>query len=167
LHEGIMPRLDLRDLSAFRHVAEAGSITAGAARAHLALAAASTRLRGMETVLGVALLQRGRSGVALTPAGETLLAHARVLLSNADQMHEELSAYAGSVGGHVRSEFLPDVLSRFLASHPGVTVDLQERLSGRGRDWRRRRHRRHWRARNPSIPVGPVRACDVARPCSG
>jgi DNA-binding transcriptional LysR family regulator len=26
-------------------------------------------------------------------------------------------------------EFLPDVLSRFLASHPGVTVDLQERLS--------------------------------------
>jgi DNA-binding transcriptional LysR family regulator len=132
-----MARLDLRDLALFRHVADAGSITEGAARAHLALAAASTRLRGMETVVGAPLLKRSRLGVTLTPAGETLLAHARALLSGADQMHEELSAYVGSAGGHVRmlsntnalTEFLPDVLGRFLVAHPGTTVDLQERLS--------------------------------------
>src|SRR5262249_46587972 len=41
-------RFDLTDLSLFRHVVEAGSITGGAARAHLALAAASTRIRNME-----------------------------------------------------------------------------------------------------------------------
>jgi hypothetical protein len=34
-------RFDLADLSLFRHVVEAGSITHGAERAHLALAAAS------------------------------------------------------------------------------------------------------------------------------
>jgi len=49
-------RFDLTDLSLFRHVVEAGSITHGAERAHLALAAASTRIRNMEDVLGVALL---------------------------------------------------------------------------------------------------------------
>ncbi len=52
-------------------------------------------------------------------------------------MHEALGSYAGSAAGHVRvlsntnalTEFLPDVLGRFLAAHPGTTVDLQERLS--------------------------------------
>src|SRR5271156_2734304 len=48
--EGRSPdmRFDLADLSLFRHVVEAGSITHGAERAHLALAAASTRIRNME-----------------------------------------------------------------------------------------------------------------------
>jgi DNA-binding transcriptional LysR family regulator len=132
-----MARLDLADLQLFRHVAEAGSITAGAARANLALAAASTRLRGMEAAVGTALLERSRSGVVLTPAGDALLTHARGLLAGAERMHEELSSYAGSAAGHVRvlsntnalTEFLPDVLGRFLATYPGTTVDLQERLS--------------------------------------
>ena len=49
-------RFDLTDLSLFRHVVEAGSITHGAARAHLALGAASTRIRNMEDTLGASLL---------------------------------------------------------------------------------------------------------------
>ena len=131
-------RLDLHDLSLFRHVAEAGSITAGAARANLALAAASTRIRAMEAAVGARLFDRGRGGVMPTPAGHALLAHARALLARAEQMREELDAYAGGgAAGHVRvlsntnalTEFLPEALGRFLAAHPQVTVDLQERLS--------------------------------------
>jgi len=132
-----MPRLDLTDLNLFRHIAEAGSITCGAARANLALAAASTRVRGMEIDIGTKLLERGRGGVSLTPAGHVLLGHARSLLAGAERMREELGAYAGGAAGHVRvlsntnalTEFLPEVLGRFLAEHPQVTVDLQERLS--------------------------------------
>src|SRR5436305_1806593 len=60
---------DLADLSLFRHVVEAGSITHGAERAHLALAAASTRIRNMEQALGAALLVRSRQGVTPTQAG--------------------------------------------------------------------------------------------------
>ena len=60
-------RFDLADLSLFRHVVEAGSITHGAERAHLALAAASTRIRNMEEALGAALLVRGRQGVTPDP----------------------------------------------------------------------------------------------------
>jgi len=131
-------RLDLDDLSLFRHVAEAGSITAGAGRANLALAAASTRVRNMEGAAGARLFERSRGGVTLTPAGHALLAHARALLARAEQMREELEAYAGGgAAGHVRvlsntnalTEFLPEALGRFLAMHPQVTVDLQERLS--------------------------------------
>ena len=49
-------RFDFTDLSLFRHVVEAGSITHGAERAHLALAAASTRIRKMEDALGAPCL---------------------------------------------------------------------------------------------------------------
>ena len=73
-------RFDLTDLSLFRHVVEAGSITHGAERAHLALAAASTRIRNMEEALGAPLLIRGRQGVTPTQAGRTLLQHARTIL---------------------------------------------------------------------------------------
>src|ERR1043165_3616899 len=73
-------RFDLTDLSLFRHVVEAGSITHGADRAHLALAAASTRIRHMEEALGASLLVRGRGGVTPTQAGRTLLQHARTIL---------------------------------------------------------------------------------------
>jgi len=130
-------RFDLADLSLFRHVAEAGSITRGAERAHLALAAASTRIRNMEDVLGVPLLTRGRQGVTPTQAGRTLLQHARAILRQSERLHEDLSAYGGGLGGQIRvlsntnalTEFLPEALSSFLATHPHVSIDLEERLS--------------------------------------
>ena len=130
-------RFDLADLSLFRHVVEAGSITHGAERAHLALAAASTRIRNMEDVLGVPLLTRSRQGVTPTPAGRTLLQHARTILRQAERLHEDLGAYGGGLAGQIRvlsntnalTEFLPEALSSFLAAHPTVSVDLEERLS--------------------------------------
>ena len=130
-------RFDFPDLSLFRHVVEAGSITHGAERAHLALAAASTRIRNMEQTLGAPLLIRARHGVTPTQAGRTLLQHARTMLGQAERLREDLGAYAGGLGGQVRvlsntnalTEFLPEALSAFLAAHPNVSVDLEERLS--------------------------------------
>ena len=130
-------RVDLVDLSLFRHVVEAGSITHGADRAHLALAAASTRIRNMEASIGAVLLTRGRQGVTPTQAGRTLLQHARTMLAQAERLREDLGAYAGGAAGQVRvlsntnalTEFLPETLSAFLAAHPNVSVDLEERLS--------------------------------------
>jgi DNA-binding transcriptional LysR family regulator len=130
-------RFDLTDLSLFRHVVDAGSITHGAERAHLALAAASTRIRNMEDALGAPLLVRGRQGVQPTQAGRTLLQHARTMLQQAERMRGELSEYADGLKGHIRllsntnalTEFLPEALGSFLAAHPHVSADLQERLS--------------------------------------
>jgi DNA-binding transcriptional LysR family regulator len=130
-------RFDLTDLRLFCDVVDAGSITAGAERSALALAAASTRIRNMEAVLGAPLLTRSRQGVAPTPAGRTLLKHARTILGQTALMREDLSAFAGGLSGEVRllantnalTEFLPEALSSFLAAHPHVSVDLEERLS--------------------------------------
>ena len=85
-------RFDLTDLSLFRHVVEAGSITRGAERAHLALAAASTRIRNMEQALGAPLLVRARQGITPTPAGRTLVQHARTMLGQAERLREAVEA---------------------------------------------------------------------------
>jgi DNA-binding transcriptional LysR family regulator len=132
-----MMRFDLVDLSLFRHVVEAGSITHGAARANLALAAASTRIRGLEESLGAALLTRNRLGVTPTPAGRALLDHARALLAAIERMQTELSAFSGGTVGQIRvlantnalTEFLPEALSAYLAANPGVSVEIDEHTS--------------------------------------
>ena len=128
---------DLIDLRLFCEVVETGAITRGAERSALALSAASTRIRGMEAALGAPLLVRSRQGVAPTPAGLTLLKHARTILAQSARLREDLGAYAGGLSGEVRllantnalTEFLPEALSSFLADHPHVSVDLEERLS--------------------------------------
>jgi DNA-binding transcriptional LysR family regulator len=124
-------RFDFTDLNLFRHIVEAGSITHGAERLNLALAAASTRIRKLEQAFGAELLVRGRQGVAPT------LAHARTILAQSEKMQEDLTPYARGLAGQVRvlsntnalTEFLPETLSSFLNAYPDISVDLEERLS--------------------------------------
>lgn len=130
---------DLTDLRLFLNTTETGSITAGAARSHLALASASARLRGLEASLGTALLTRGRRGVRATAAGQALAYHARSLLQHVDRMQEDLGDYASGFKGRVRllcntaaaTEHLPEPLGAFLRAHPNIDVDLQEQPSHR------------------------------------
>ncbi|MXV06934.1 MULTISPECIES: LysR substrate-binding domain-containing protein [unclassified Xanthomonas] len=129
--------LDFTDLRLFLAVAEAGSITAGADRAALSLAAASARIRALETQLGVALFERGPRGVGLTAAGTALLRHARQLLRQAEAMRSELGDYADGHQASVRllantaalSEWLPELLAEFLVAHPRIDLALREQGS--------------------------------------
>src|SRR5450631_412112 len=130
-------RFDLVDLQLFIAVADARSITAGALRAHLALASASARIKGLELALGAPLLKRGRRGVELTAAGERLLDHARIIIHNVDAMRGDLGAYASGARASVHllantsglSEHLPMALAAFLREHPDINVDIEERES--------------------------------------
>ena len=125
---------DLTDLRLYLHILDTGNITAGAARSHLSLAAASTRIRAMEASSGVAFLLRGRRGVTPTAAGNALARHARLLLQQAERLQQELTEYANGVKGQVRllcnttalSEYLPELLADFLCAHPNLDIDLQE-----------------------------------------
>ncbi|WP_248744037.1 MULTISPECIES: LysR substrate-binding domain-containing protein [unclassified Pseudomonas] len=130
---------DLTDLRLYLHIFDSGNITAGAARSHLSLAAASARIRAMEASLGTEFLERGRRGVTPTPAGKALAQHARLLLQQAERMQQDLNEYARGVKGQVRllcnttaiSEYLPEVLADFLREHPNLDIDLQELPSAR------------------------------------
>jgi DNA-binding transcriptional LysR family regulator len=130
-------RFDLVDLQLFIAVAETRSITNGASRVHLALASASERIKGLEAALGVSLLKRGRRGVELTAAGESLLDHARIVIHNVEALRGDLAAYASGIRASVLllantsglSEHLPRALAAFLREHPDINVDVEERES--------------------------------------
>ncbi len=128
---------DLADLRLFQEIAEAGNLTKGARRAFLSPPAASARLKSLETQLRTQLLFRDNRGVTLTEAGETLLRHARLILRQVEHVKSEFGVYGEEASGHIRifanttavTEFMPEILARFLGERPGVTVDLQERLT--------------------------------------
>src|SRR5215475_13225999 len=91
----------------------------------------------MEEALGTALLERKSRGVQLTPAGSALERHARIVMHNLEEMRGDLSNFAQGLRGRVRIlantvatvEFLPPALATFLAAHPNVDVDLEQRHS--------------------------------------
>jgi len=128
---------DLLDLRLFLEIAEAGNLTKGARRAFLSPPAASARLKALEAQLRTQLLYRDSRGVSLTEAGETLLRHTRLILRQVEHVKSEFGVYGEEASGHIRiyanttavTEFMPELLARFLAERPGVTVDLQERLT--------------------------------------
>jgi DNA-binding transcriptional LysR family regulator len=130
-------RFDLVDLQLFIAVADSRSITRGADRAHLALASASARIKGLEEALGVALFKRGRRGVELTAAGESLLDHARLVIHNVENLRGDLARFASGVRASVLllantsglSEHLPRALAAFLRDNPDINVDVEERES--------------------------------------
>jgi DNA-binding transcriptional LysR family regulator len=130
-------RFDLTDLRLVLNVAEAASITHGAARSGLALASASERIRDMELALGAPLFERKRRGVSPTPAGSALIHHARVVVQQLELMRGELGAFAKGLRGRVRllsntaalQEFLPPLLGPFLVAHPHIDLAIEERPS--------------------------------------
>lgn len=130
-------RFDLVDLRLVLNIAEAASITNGAARSGLALASASERLRDLERALGVSLFERQRRGVSPTSAGLALIHHARLVTRQLDEMSGELGQFAKGLRGRVRVlsntaatlEFLPPLIGAFLSTHPTIDVEIEDRPS--------------------------------------
>jgi DNA-binding transcriptional LysR family regulator len=91
----------------------------------------------MEQALGVPLFERQRRGVTPTPAGLSLVHHARLVTQQLEQMRGDLTQFAKGLRGRVRllsntaatREFLPPLLGGFLASHSNVDVEVEERPS--------------------------------------
>src|SRR6185295_1195208 len=99
-------RFDLVDLQLFIAVADSRSITGGADRAHLALASASERIKGLEEAFAGVLLMRGD------------------LARFASGVRASIHLLANTVG---LAEHLPKALAAFLRQNPDINVDVEER----------------------------------------
>lgn len=126
------PCPDLASLDLLVSVGELGSISA-AARAHgVTQPAASMRLRALERVLQVQLLERTTSGARLTPAGlatvewaGTLLQNVRALLAGTAALRADLDSHLLLAGSLTVAEYLlPRWLEQLAASLPHVKVSL-------------------------------------------
>ncbi|MFB9903604.1 LysR family transcriptional regulator [Allokutzneria oryzae] len=126
--------MELRHLRYFVVVAEELNLTRAAERLRMAQPPLSVQLRKLETELGVRLLDRSSRGVRLTEAGRLLHEEARRILGAVDQAGQLVrSVGTGTVGrlslGFVPSaalEVLPPLLREFKATHPEITLYLNE-----------------------------------------
>lgn len=127
-------RIDPFDLHLYTAVLEHGSITAAATAANLSLAAASARLKSLESTVGARLLERSKAGAVPTDAGRALARHAHRILTDLEALHGEMAAYGQGLRGTLRvlcntaamCEALPPRLGPFLMQHPALDVDVQE-----------------------------------------
>jgi DNA-binding transcriptional LysR family regulator len=129
-----MRNIDSNLAKIFVSIAEEGSIAKAARRENIVSSAVSKRLSELEAFLGVSLVERGRRGVKLTSAGETLLYHARLVLQAIDRMHAEMSEYVKGVRGRITLRVsassllagLPADLQEFVALNKQILLDIEE-----------------------------------------
>jgi DNA-binding transcriptional LysR family regulator len=130
-------RFDLTTLNLVLAIHDTRSITRGAEREHLALAAASKRLADLEARFGVPLFERRARGVEPTEAGRALVRHIRTLHTGLHALESEVVEFSRGIKGHLRivanasaiSECLPPDLAAFSRAHPQIRISLEEESS--------------------------------------
>lgn len=114
-----------------------GSFTAAARSLSITQPTLSQTVRQIEAQLGDAIFVRGRSTVALTPAGELYVQAARKIVQTETQLHEAITLLHGRTEGTLRigtmmyrgGELLPQVLPNFFAAYPGVRLEMHEKYA--------------------------------------
>jgi DNA-binding transcriptional LysR family regulator len=123
--------MDLTTLRSFVAVADAGGVTRAAGFLHLTQSAVSMQLKRLEETLGLSLLDRSGRTIALTAAGEQLLAYARRMVALNDEVITRLTdhAFEGVIKLGVPHDVvypaIPMVLKQFNAAFPRVRIQLE------------------------------------------
>ncbi len=129
--------VELRQLRYFVTVAEELHFGRAAKRLHMTQPPLSQTIFALEAMLGAALFDRNRRGVALTTAGTALLPEARRLLAQADELPGLVKRAAQGQTGKLSLAFvssadysvLPPMLRDYRAAYPQVQITLQEATS--------------------------------------
>ncbi len=127
--------LDLNKLDHLIAVVEEGSFTRAAARVHLSQQALSTSIRTLEREVGVALLQRSGNALTVLPAGQALIADARVLYGvarSAVQRARRIGRGEAEILrlGHtpaVTSDEITTLLRQVQTAHPDFASEVNQR----------------------------------------
>lgn len=125
--------VELRHLRAFIVLAEDLNFTRAAARLHVVQQALSAQIRQLEEALGVSLFERSTRHVALTPAGQALLAHAPSALQHVEAAMDQARRTSADDSGALTLgllataplDFTPALLRAFAAERPRVQVSIR------------------------------------------
>ncbi|MGX1348556.1 DNA-binding transcriptional LysR family regulator [Bradyrhizobium elkanii] len=127
-----MQDFDLRDLDAFVAVARTRNFRRAALEQRVSVSSLSQRLRDMEERLGVRLMNRTTRSVALTEAGELLLARVAPAMVNVADAITEVRGLRAEPSGRLRINAPPPavdlvlapMIAPFLARYPRVDLDV-------------------------------------------
>jgi DNA-binding transcriptional LysR family regulator len=126
--------MNLRQLACFVAIVEEGSFTRAARRVGITQPSLSQHVRSLEGELGGAVLERLPRGVALTPAGRTLLPEARAALRAVERGRRGARAALALEAGDLEIAtvlsmavgLLPRYIRLWHERHPDVGIRLQE-----------------------------------------
>ncbi len=135
--------LDNYRVQVFRAVAEQASFRRAAEQLHLSQPSVSQHVRQLEEELGVKLLERGGSGVEITPAGEVVLGFARKASRLSQEVFAALARLEGQPGGELKlaasttvaQYVLPRMLGLFVKENPRIRLSLRSGNTERVTDW--------------------------------
>ncbi len=123
--------LTLRQLRVFESVARHLNYTRAAEELHLTQPAVSMQVKQLEESLGVGLFEQLGKRIHLTEAGAEVLAYARTITQQLDELEGVLNRLKGLSGGRLRisvattaNYFIPTLLGSFSRRFPDVTVTL-------------------------------------------
>ncbi len=128
--------ISTRQLRAFVALADEKHFTRAAHRCHLTQPAFSALIKGLEETAGARLFDRSTRHVALTSAGEVINGSARRLLVDMELTMADLDDHVAKRRGRVAiaalpslaAGWLPPILARFAADHPGIELALNDAL---------------------------------------
>ena len=134
-----LARFDLVSIRLVVDCAQLGSLSAAAEQSHLALAAASRRVRELEAAVGQLLFERHGRGLRATAAGRVFVRHALAMLQSIEQLGGELNDLRQGIARRIRlsastaaiTQFLAPLLASYDQLDRQVQIELQEQLSAR------------------------------------
>src|SRR6516162_10458079 len=145
-----MSDLDLRDLNAFVAIARTKNFRRAARDQRVSVSSLSQRLRDMEERLGVRLVNRTTRSVALTQAGEMLLASAAPAIAEVNAAFDRVRGLRDVPSGRLRINAPPPAIDLvlapmvgpFLAAFPQIELEIVAESSFRRYRGQRLRRRR-------------------------
>lgn len=129
----------LKQLRAFCHAAQTGSITEAAESLFLSQPSVTLQIQALERELGITVFERRGPKINLTPEGEVLYQLASPLVEGIDRLQESFAARMGNLergelniaaGESTILYILPEVTKRFADDYPGIKLKLHN-VTGR------------------------------------
>jgi LysR family transcriptional activator of glutamate synthase operon len=135
--------VELRQLLAFKTVADQGSFTTAAGILRLTQSAISQQIKALEDECEVLLFDRSNRVVRLTDAGQLFLSRVELILAQVENARIEMAEMAGGARGRCRIGSLPSIaayllpwaIARFQQRYPGVDLQLKESLQWQVLEW--------------------------------
>ena len=126
------PGIDPRKTACLLAAADEGTLRGAAARLALDPSTISRQIASLETLFGIALIERGRSGIRLTEAGESLVCWLRRQAGELEALRSDLDALRGMRRGRVSiavgegfiADLIGSALKGFAARHDGIGYTL-------------------------------------------
>jgi DNA-binding transcriptional LysR family regulator len=127
--------ISLRLLRYVTAAADCANVTEAARRLQVSQPSVSAAIAELEQMLGVTIFVRHHAkGVTLTPAGQRLIAEARLLLKHAEEFSKTAEALGDTDRGEITigcfptlaAMYMPSIMLDFAERHPLITLKLEE-----------------------------------------